>query len=93
MELTNAIVVGYVDPALEGQTTTFTCSTGQILNGFNSSTCMGNGEWEPDPREVECTGTPVTTGSLVTTVTTIGTPTYHVMMYNASVSELKIINM
>ena len=22
--------------------------------GPNSSTCMGNGEWEPDPREVRC---------------------------------------
>jgi hypothetical protein len=56
MELTNALAVGYVDPALEGQTIMFICPHGQTLNGANSSTCMGNGEWEQDPREVECTG-------------------------------------
>ena len=62
MELTNAIAVGYADPALEGRTVMFICPRGQILNGSNSSTCMGNGEWEPDPREVECTGGMGTTG-------------------------------
>ena len=56
MELTNALAVGYVDPALEGQTITFTCPHRQILNGSNQSTCMGNGIWEPDPGNVECTG-------------------------------------
>ena len=56
MELTNALALDYVDPALEGQNITFTCPPRQILNGSNSSTCMMNGEWEPDPREVECTG-------------------------------------
>ena len=56
LELTNALAVGYVDPALEGQTIIFTCPPGQILNGSNSSSCMGNGKWEPDPGEVECTG-------------------------------------
>ena len=34
----------------------FICPHGQILNGSNSSTCMGKGGWEPDPRDVECTG-------------------------------------
>jgi hypothetical protein len=56
MELTNALAVGYEDPALEGQTITFFCPPGQTLNGSNSATCMGNGEWEQDPREVECIG-------------------------------------
>ena len=28
-----------------------------MLVGLSSSTCMGNGEWEPDPREVNCTST------------------------------------
>ena len=89
MELTNALAVGYIDPALEGQTVMFICPLGQILNGY-SSTCMGNGEWEPDPTDVECTGTPVTTTtSLVTT--TMGICTCHTMMYNASISELIII--
>jgi hypothetical protein len=63
MELTNALAVDYVDPALEGQTIMFICPRGQTLNGSNSSTCMGNGKWEPDPREVECTGGMGTTGT------------------------------
>ena len=54
MDLTNALVLGYMDPVLEGQIITYTCPTGWTLNGSNSSTCMRNGEWEPDPREVEC---------------------------------------
>ena len=68
MELTNALAVGYVDPALEGQTITFTCPPGQILNECRSSMCMGNGEWEPDPQEVQCTG-----GCIATATTNIGT--------------------
>ena len=56
MELTKALAVGYEDPAREGQTITFTCPPGQMLNGSNHSTCMGNGEWEPDPGYVECIG-------------------------------------
>ena len=70
MDLTNALAVGYNDPAREGQTIRFTCPHGWILNGSNSSTCMGNGEWKPDPRGVECAGTTVTTSI---TSTTIGT--------------------
>ena len=62
MELTNAIALAYVDPALEGQNITFACPPGQTLNGYNSSMCMENGEWEPDPREVECTDGMETTG-------------------------------
>jgi hypothetical protein len=86
-ELTNALALGYVDPALEGQTITFTCPPGQILYGSNSATCMGNGEWEPDPRAVECTGTPVKTIGTTLTTTTIGTCTCYVMMYNAPMPE------
>ena len=56
MELTNALAVDYEDPALEGQNITFTCASSLTLSGPNISTCMENGEWEPDPREVECTG-------------------------------------
>ena len=64
MELTNAIVMGYTDPALEGQNIIFACPPFQTLNGSNSSTCMGNGEWEPDPRDVECTDGMRTTGAM-----------------------------
>ena len=56
MELTNARVVGYEDPAREGQNITFTCAPGQVLNGSNQSTCMGNAKWESDPGDVECMG-------------------------------------
>ena len=52
---TNVITVGYEHPALEGDNITFICPTGVILSGPNSSACMGNGEWEPDPRVVNCT--------------------------------------
>ena len=55
-------ITGYEDPALEGEVITFTCLSGSILTGPNSSTCMGNGEWEPDPREVNCTGVLKTVG-------------------------------
>ena len=49
LELTNALAVDYVDPALEGQVITYVCPPGQILNGSNMSTCIRNEEWEPDP--------------------------------------------
>ena len=57
MEVTNARALGYVDPALEGQNITFICpSPQQEISGPNSSICMENGEWDPDPGKVECTG-------------------------------------
>ena len=58
MALTNndVQVMGYEDPALEGESIAFTCLFGLELSGSSSSTCMGDGEWEPDPREVNCTG-------------------------------------
>ena len=52
-------VVEFNDPALEQTTVTFSCPPGLVLTGPNSSTCMGNGEWEPDPREVKCKGTKI----------------------------------
>ena len=60
---TDIIIVGYEDPALEGENITFTCLSGAILSGPNSSACMGNGEWESDPREVACTRQLVTAGT------------------------------
>ena len=44
------------DVFLEGANVTFTCPPGQVLIGHNTSMCMGNGEWEPDLREVTCKG-------------------------------------
>ena len=49
-------VTGYKQPAIEGTVITLSCPDGLILTGPTMYTCMGNGEWEPDPREVECKG-------------------------------------
>ena len=42
---------------MERTTVTFQCQCPEhVITGPNTTTCMGNGEWEPDPREVECKG-------------------------------------
>ena len=41
---------------MEGANVNFTCSPQHVLIGPRSAMCIGNGEWEPDPREVECKG-------------------------------------
>ena len=41
---------------IEGCTITFSCPPGLGLTGSNSVTCAGNGEWEPDPSGLMCTG-------------------------------------
>ena len=43
-------------PALLGTNLTLSCPTKLVLVGPNISTCMENGEWEPDPKEVKCKG-------------------------------------
>ena len=50
------VVTGYSDPALEGTTVMFSCPTGLTLTGSSMSTCMEDGEWEPDLREIKCKG-------------------------------------
>ena len=43
-------------PAIVGTSVTFACKDpGLLFNGSNSSMCMGNGEWEPDPMKLKCT--------------------------------------
>ena len=49
-------VTGPDSPSVEGQFITYTCPPGFIQTGPNASVCMGNGEWEPDPGQVECIG-------------------------------------
>ena len=49
-------VIGFTNPALEGTSIMLHCHIRLTLIGPESSTCMGNGEWEPDPKEVECIG-------------------------------------
>ena len=58
-------MIGYEDPALEGEIITFTCLLGLEFSGPISSMCMRNGEWDPDPGEVNCTGVlnQITTGT------------------------------
>ena len=46
--------LGYSSPAVEGEDVTFSCPSGLILSGSNTSTCMRNGEWEPDPEGINC---------------------------------------
>ena len=41
-------------PALEGSSVMFACPPGLVLVGLNTTTCMGNGEWEPDPKGAKC---------------------------------------
>ena len=50
-------MVNYSYPAIEGTTAVFSCSrSGYELTGPRSATCTGNGEWVPDPRQVQCQG-------------------------------------
>ena len=47
------VVIGYTDPAFEGDSVNLTCSVG-VITGSTMITCMRNGEWEPDPTTVLC---------------------------------------
>ena len=47
-------VTGYREPGMRGANVTYSCPSRLTLTGPRRSTCMGNGEWELDPREVEC---------------------------------------
>ena len=50
-------IEGYDDIIpVEGSTITFSCPLGLVLSGSNSATCTENGEWEPDPTQLICTG-------------------------------------
>ena len=58
-DLDDTIRVAYINgrnPAIEGTIVTFSCPTGLILTGSNTSTCTGNGEWEPDIKGTRCKG-------------------------------------
>ena len=50
-------VNGYSDPALVGTNVTLECSSPNLVFfGPNRTTCMRNGEWEPDPGGIKCSG-------------------------------------
>ena len=50
------MVAGDRTASLEGTGITFSCPPGLVLAGPNTTTCMENGEWEPDPSQVFCNG-------------------------------------
>ena len=51
------VIANYRYPAIEGTIAMFSCSSsGYVLAGPWTATCMGNGEWVPDPRQVQCEG-------------------------------------
>ena len=39
---------------VNGDSIIFKCSPGKTLSGPNTTTCMEDGRWYPDPGEVEC---------------------------------------
>ena len=41
---------------LVGSNISLNCHTEYVLNGPNTSTCLENGEWVPDPKEAQCEG-------------------------------------
>ena len=43
-------------PWLEGSTISYSCPSGLKIAGTNTSTCMDNGQWEPDPSDITCAG-------------------------------------
>ena len=50
-------VNGYSNPPLVGTNVTLECSSPNLVFfGPNMTTCMGNGEWEPDPGRIKCSG-------------------------------------
>ena len=60
LDQSSVVIMGYSDttPSLKGNTVNYTCYPGdlEILTGPNMSTCMENGNWEPDPTNVSCIG-------------------------------------
>ena len=56
-------------PPIEGQFITYTCPTGFILTGSNVSVCTRNGEWEPDPGQVDCIGNEFNNTRIMVTIT------------------------
>ena len=50
------VIADYSHPAIEGTNVSFSCPPGLVLTGPSTSMCMGNGEWEPDPSQVNCIG-------------------------------------
>ena len=56
--ITNATMSshGMGSPPRDGDSVVLSCPPGLALTGPNLTTCMENGEWEPDPRHAACRG-------------------------------------
>ena len=53
------LIVDISNQATVGITATLSChGLNHTLIGPNTTTCMGNGEWDPDPTEAKCKGHP-----------------------------------
>ena len=52
------ILVEYKEPTVEGTKVNFSCHPEYEPKGLLSAECMSNGEWVPDPKELEinCSG-------------------------------------
>ena len=61
----SVLIMGLTNVSLDGDMVTFSCSSGLVLTGPSMSICMGNGEWEPEPREVVCKGDNESSNSII----------------------------
>ena len=43
-------------PWMEGNNITYSCTSDLMVTKINTSICMDNGQWEPDPTNITCTG-------------------------------------
>ena len=43
-------------PWIEGSIIVYGCASDLKVTETNTSTCMDNGQWEPDPSDIICTG-------------------------------------
>lgn len=56
MPILRAVIVNTEGPLIGGIMISYSCSIGQTISGPNTSTCMDNGQWEPDPMDTSCAG-------------------------------------
>ena len=52
-------VIDFSDPAIAGSNVSFSCDPGYVLYGPNTVTCIDDGQWEPDPRNLTCKSMPI----------------------------------
>ena len=75
------VIADYSRPALEGTNVSFSCPPGLVLTGSSRATCMGNGEWKPDPSHVRCIGKDYAHLSVFQVVHVSGTHTWYTLTH------------